>query len=684
MYIFLSCLLLGSKICWCLSANAQGCNIELPECSVVAEEEIQDGNSLSLVQRSGSRVERKRLEEPDKTEQEQTEGFLERFTKHIWHAFHIERREPSKVAVENLAAEEVKTSEETRKEMTKLMEAAANQSTARNDSKPDEKTAKEDAELAKDKAQKDKQEVLRREIAKLKRELHQVEEASHTKDVEWSQQDTKKLAEEFPKEEAKTKSEAKPGTVHKRTDDAAKLSDKATDAQKYSYTLTVETLTEVEQAQCIGCTDRPNECWMACGEKPGFCSACDSLRGTRGACCGQTNGTRNGDDPTECQAVDIENWKFSGYHQCVLTSKKAIYRVTDSDTDKFDKMTVFTPRSRVNVREDKADYDEEPLCQGCDGRPNECWSTCGKPGYCSACDSLWGTRGACCGIRNGTRNGDDPPECNMDTKNWKYDAYHQCVLTSSKAERQAQWNHSRPITFITVYDKFFETNLGKSSLWLHHHELPHQWMVLNNSKKIPISKLYARAQAKAANDLQVYVHPDVFLPNNFYDMFMYKLKLIEDSDPNWGVLGTAGITGGVYGPLISSITDATTGTWRSGIDSKEINALDEQLMVLRHGSPKFDPDLPGFDIYGIDIVLSAKSLGQKSYLLNVAENHKLVDADGKRFNPNDFWDKIYGAEYKARVNTTVDYFRKKWCSSGDLPITGTTFFVDCDGWKWAR
>mmetsp|Transcript_54192 Transcript_54192/g.99132 ORF Transcript_54192/g.99132 Transcript_54192/m.99132 type:complete len:987 (+) Transcript_54192:82-3042(+) len=489
--------------------------------------------------------------------------------------------------------------------------------------------------------------------------------------------------------------ESKPETVRDAPNEESELSDEfrrlskdgvqKLEAKKYAYTLAVETLTEVEQAQCIGCHNRPNECYFACDEKPGYCSACDSFRGTRGACCGQTNGTRNGDDPSECQSVDIAQFKFSGYHQCVLTSKQAIYRVTDSDSEKVDRMSVFTPRKTGQASDIKFNYDEEPLCEDCVGRPNECWTTCGeKPGYCSACDSLWGTRGACCGINNGTRNGDDPPECHVDTDHFKYDAYHQCVLTSSKAGRQAQWKTNRTITFITVYDPYFETNLGQSALWLHRHELPHQWMLINNSKKIPISKLYARAQAKVANDLQIFVHPDVFLPNNFYDMFVYKLKLIEDIDPNWGVLGTAGIAGSIRGPLVSSITDPTTGTWRSGIDSKEITALDEQLLVLRRGSPQFDPDLPGFDLYGMDIVMQAKSLGQHSYLLNVQENHKLMAPDGNKYRANDFWDKIYSSEYEARVNKTAEYFEKKWCRSGNLPITGTTFYVDCEGWKWAR
>jgi len=735
-YTFLSCILLWSNLCWSLLANEHRSSIES---SAGVEEESQadeaSHDGVSFVQLSGSRVTRKSFEVAEQKEQEHEEpqGFLERFAHHLWHAFQIDHRNDSKGTDKSAAIKEAKTPEEKhaelakllesaaraktpeekRTELAKLMEEAARKSMIQNGTKPEEKAAEKDAKQAEEMSKKVKsQEVLRKEIERLKRELEQTQQPSHSekaKKVEEAPKEAENIEKEATKEaddalqqaleahrlEDMNATESKPETVRDAPNEESELSDEfrrlskdgvqKLEAKKYAYTLAVETLTEVEQAQCIGCHNRPNECYFACDEKPGYCSACDSFRGTRGACCGQTNGTRNGDDPSECQSVDIAQFKFSGYHQCVLTSKQAIYRVTDSDSEKVDRMSVFTPRKTGQASDIKFNYDEEPLCEDCVGRPNECWTTCGeKPGYCSACDSLWGTRGACCGINNGTRNGDDPPECHVDTDHFKYDAYHQCVLTSSKAGRQAQWKTNRTITFITVYDPYFETNLGQSALWLHRHELPHQWMLINNSKKIPISKLYARAQAKVANDLQIFVHPDVFLPNNFYDMFVYKLKLIEDIDPNWGVLGTAGIAGSIRGPLVSSITDPTTGTWRSGIDSKEITALDEQLLVLRRGSPQFDPDLPGFDLYGMDIVMQAKSLGQHSYLLNVQENHKLMAPDGNKYRANDFWDKIYSSEYEARVNKTAEYFEKKWCRSGNLPITGTTFYVDCEGWKWAR
>merc|ERR1719437_349469 len=76
--------------------------------------------------------------------------------------------------------------------------------------------------------------------------------------------------------------------------------------------------------QCTDCGPRPMECWETCGQTKGYCSACDSASGTRGACC-----YKGGDpsepappaedmDPEECDTVDPGQFLYTGYHACVL------------------------------------------------------------------------------------------------------------------------------------------------------------------------------------------------------------------------------------------------------------------------------------------------------------------------------------------------------------------------------
>jgi hypothetical protein len=235
-----------------------------------------------------------------------------------------------------------------------------------------------------------------------------------------------------------------------------------------------------------------------------------------------------------------------------------------------------------------------------------------------------------------------------------------------------------PITFITIEDPFFANNLARSPLWWNREKLPHQWIILQNEKNEAVSTLYYRAQASAMHDLMVFLHPDVFLPETWYEDFLTKLNLIEALDPDWGVLGTAGVAldwNHVYAQKVtSSITDFI-GSYKTGADSIPMQSLDEHCLVLRRGSPMFDPDLPGFDLYGADIVLSARSQGMKAYLLNTPLLHKTVNAQGDAYTPHDFFTRLADATVDARIHNTIDYVQRKWCHSGLLPVYGTAFDV---------
>merc|ERR1719277_2307654 len=75
--------------------------------------------------------------------------------------------------------------------------------------------------------------------------------------------------------------------------------------------------------QCTNCGPRTMECWGICGGKKGYCSACDSLGGRRGACCYKGGSSDPpappGDqDPDECNSVDPDQFMYTGYHMCVL------------------------------------------------------------------------------------------------------------------------------------------------------------------------------------------------------------------------------------------------------------------------------------------------------------------------------------------------------------------------------
>jgi hypothetical protein len=63
-----------------------------------------------------------------------------------------------------------------------------------------------------------------------------------------------------------------------------------------------------------------------------------------------------------------------------------------------------------------------------------------------------------------------------------------------------------------------------------------------------------------------------------------------------------------------------------------IESLDEVMLVIRRGAGlQFDVDLPGFHLYGTDIVQTAKARGLKSYILDapiVHHSRPTVDLSG--------------------------------------------------------
>jgi len=78
--------------------------------------------------------------------------------------------------------------------------------------------------------------------------------------------------------------------------------------------------------QCTNCGSKPMECWEACGQTKGYCTACDSLGGRRGACCFKGGPTDPpappaDQDPDECSTVDQDQFLYTGYHMCVLTNR---------------------------------------------------------------------------------------------------------------------------------------------------------------------------------------------------------------------------------------------------------------------------------------------------------------------------------------------------------------------------
>lgn len=165
------------------------------------------------------------------------------------------------------------------------------------------------------------------------------------------------------------------------------------------------------------------------------------------------------------------------------------------------------------------------------------------------------------------------------------------------------------------------------------------------------AKAYNNAINKTANDLMVFVHQDVWLPENWLNDLKSALKLLEDKDPLWGVIGCYGATRNneSFGHLYSSGLGRVLGA--SFKNPKPVQTLDEVVLILRKSSGlRFDESLPHFHLYGTDICMAAANKRLNCYAISAFCIH---NSNPHMFLPNEFYQ-------------CCEYVRKKWRNS--LPI----------------
>lgn len=120
---------------------------------------------------------------------------------------------------------------------------------------------------------------------------------------------------------------------------------------------------------------------------------------------------------------------------------------------------------------------------------------------------------------------------------------------------------------------------------------------------------------KATNaSLVVFAHQDVFLPRGWETVLAARIAEVEAIDPNWALIGSfgVGLCGAQFGPVWSSSIGCIIG--RVPTEPVEVQSFDEHLFVMRRSAHlEFDEGLPGFHLYGTDIVQIARNAGRRSY-----------------------------------------------------------------------
>ena len=210
----------------------------------------------------------------------------------------------------------------------------------------------------------------------------------------------------------------------------------------------------------------------------------------------------------------------------------------------------------------------------------------------------------------------------------------------------------------------------------------HEWILVENSgnnRYESISRLYAEAQQRARNDLVFFIHQDVLLPEGWEARMFEGLAGLEKLDPKWGVLGAVGalpLKPGSPKQLRGHWCDPS-GYWRYGPLPSEVDSLDEQWLGIRKSrGVTFDTLMPGFHCYGIELSLSARDRGHKTYAIDAFVWHKHRDPSGYLISRREDSAKIrrrWSDEFMQEFQPSADYVERKWKKY--LPFQSTS-------WTW--
>ena len=162
---------------------------------------------------------------------------------------------------------------------------------------------------------------------------------------------------------------------------------------------------------------------------------------------------------------------------------------------------------------------------------------------------------------------------------------------------------------------------------------------------------YNKALAECDAEWLVLAHQDVYLPKGFIERAVEALTHLTETAPDWAVAGLVGATNDrhVHGRIWCSGNGWEIGDGES-LPARVIT-LDELVLIVRtNAGLQFDAQLPGFHMYGADIVLQAEAQGRTAWAIDAPVVHHSKPVVN------------LGGDY-ARASR---YMRKKWASR--LPV----------------
>jgi len=236
-----------------------------------------------------------------------------------------------------------------------------------------------------------------------------------------------------------------------------------------------------------------------------------------------------------------------------------------------------------------------------------------------------------------------------------------------------------PISFICVCNDFEELKYNLLASPIVQSNI-HEWIIIDNNKNIGICQLYNDAYDKAKNDILLFVHQDIYLPQEWEKTFFNSLTELEKKDNKWGVISSVGVVMKTHKNhianrfMVGHYNDPSDSVFTDGLPT-EIIAPDEQWIGIRKSrNIRFDKKLPGFHCYGIDISLTARKAGYKTYAIDCFVWHKYKNNKGQFITNRIASKKIDNREtkmFKNEFKVSTDFIAKKW--ENYIPFCSTSY-----------
>lgn len=161
--------------------------------------------------------------------------------------------------------------------------------------------------------------------------------------------------------------------------------------------------------------------------------------------------------------------------------------------------------------------------------------------------------------------------------------------------------------------------------------------------KINICKTFNEIIKSCTEDIIIFIHHDVFLPESFFGDLLVGIQKLCYSD--WGVIGVAGMTD--TGNLSSTVSYKGSPLISADIKPTKVETIDELILVVKKRTfdkLSFDENITNNHLFGTDLCLQAKKYGMPNFVVDAFCIH---NSSLNYIIPENYW-------------ITYEYIKEKW------------------------